>query len=286
MSEANQMMIARLGGPSQKEFESLSAHLKRLTGIHLIYNHKNIALFTSRLHKLIIRHRVDSYRSLVNSLEQGDRELALAFISAMTTNTTHFFREKQHFTLLENILTEQLPIYRQKKIENPIRIWCAACSTGEEPYSLAMTISELQHKNPFNVKMLATDIDTRILDRAKDGIYTEQQVKDIPKILLERYFNKQVVNSQVCYRVKESLKSWINFGRFNLLYNYPFKSKFDVIFCRNVLIYFDRKDVSYVINQLVSVLDQDGYLFLGHSEAIAGMVKGLKRIGPAVYKKC
>jgi chemotaxis protein methyltransferase CheR len=268
--------------PSESEFFKLSAALKRLTGINLPLNEKNLALMSSRLLKLR-SEGIFSYRDLLTAIEGHDNRILHLFISAMTTNTTHFFREEEHFPILVRLIKDK--VQRQPRGSQPeIRVWCAASSTGEEPYALAMVLHDLQNQCAFTPKILATDVDFKVLAKARTAIYSDKQVETVPAAFLDKYFTRFHDNGGDWYRVNDSLKSMIQFGRFNLLKNYPFRYKFDVIFCRNVLIYFERETVQYVIRQMTQVLQPGGYLFLGHSEAVAGMFPGLKRAGPAVYR--
>jgi chemotaxis protein methyltransferase CheR len=276
------MLQQRSPQPSESEFTRLSANLRRLTGIHLPLNEKNLALMSSRLLKLR-NEGIRSYRELITELENQNNHIMHLFVSAMTTNTTHFFREEEHFQILRRLVLEKIRI-QARGSQSEIRVWCAASSTGEEPYALAMILHDLQTQHPFTPRILATDVDFKVLARAKTGIYTDKQVENIPPAYLDKYFSKFYDDDTRCYRVEDTLKSLIQFGRFNLLKNYPFRHKFDVIFCRNVLIYFEKETVRYVIGQLTQVLQPGGYLFLGHSEAVAGMFPGLKRAGPAVYR--
>lgn len=268
--------------PSESEFTKLSATLKRLTGIHLPLNEKNLALMSSRLLKLR-NEGIFSYRDLLSALESRDNRILHLFVSAMTTNTTHFFREAEHFQILARLVRDKVQSLPRGS-QRDIRVWCAASSTGEEPYALAMTLRDLQNQCEFSPKILATDVDFKVLARAKTGIYSDKQVENVPPDFLEKYFTYFQEDGDHWYRVQESLKAMIQFGRFNLLKNYPFRYKFDVIFCRNVLIYFEKESVRYVIGQMTQVLQPGGHLFLGHSEAVAGMFPGLKRAGPAVYR--
>lgn len=271
--------LQRSTAPTEGEFQKLSGFLKRLTGIHLPMNQKNVALMSSRLQKLKAQG-IPSYKELIQKLESHDKKVISRFVCAMTTNTTHFFREKQHFDYLQTFVQEKVT----EKSNPELRIWCAASSTGEEPYGLAMVLSDLQTRFNFRFKILATDIDSVTLASAQAGVYDEKQIDGIPPPFLQRYFTKSENGEGAVYSANEALRGSIQFGRFNLLKNYPFKGKFDFIFCRNVLIYFDKETVNDVVTKMTQVLQPQGYLFLGHSEAIAGMMSGLKRAGPAVYR--
>ncbi|WP_218109783.1 CheR family methyltransferase [Oligoflexus tunisiensis] len=237
---------------------------------------------SSRLLKLR-NEGIFSYRDLLTAIESHDNRILHLFVSAMTTNTTHFFREEEHFQILTRLIKDQVQSLPRGS-QPDIRVWCAASSTGEEPYALAMVLHDLQNQCIFTPKILATDVDFKVLAKARTAIYSEKQVENVPPGFLDKYFTRFQEDGARWYRVDDSLKSMVQFGRFNLLKNYPFRYKFDVIFCRNVLIYFERETVQYVIRQMTQVLQPGGHLFLGHSEAVAGMFPGLKRAGPAVYR--
>lgn len=276
-------VIQKATAPTPKEFLKLSQFLKNLTGIHLPPSEKNIALMSGRLQKLRAQG-VPDYDFLIRALERQDRSMTSRFVCAMTTNTTHFFREDQHFGILEKIILQKIEEGRGEGAEE-FRIWCAASSSGEEPYSLAMTLMELQQKKPFSFKMLATDIDAVALATAKAGAYSLKQTDGIPAAYLLRYFQKATLPAgEPGYQVNAKLQAAVQFGRLNLMKNYPFKGRFDIIFCRNVLIYFDKDTVSNVIHKMTRVMRPEAHLFLGHSEAIAGMQPGFQRAGPAVYR--
>lgn len=267
--------------PTAKEFAALSSHLKRLTGINLPYNDKNIALFSSRIQKLKVEGAPVSIQEIIDGLESGHREISYLFITSMTTNTTHFFRERQHFDYIKKSAKDIVGA----KSRTPLRVWCAASSTGEEPYSIAITFAELMKQYNFDFKLLATDVDPVVLNIAKQGIYGPKQVEQLPSEILQNYFLPKDTAQGTQYQVRPALREKVKFGQFNLMLNYPFKDSFDLIFCRNVLIYFEKDTVTNVVGKLVDVLSAGGLLFLGHSEAIAGSTPRLTRVGPAIYQK-
>ena len=186
--------------------------------------------------------------------------------------------------------TKLLPylIQKKEKVKNKtIRVWCAASSSGEEPYTLAITI--LNHINPndgWNIKILATDISTKILQRAIKGIYTKDSLKGISPAIVSAHFTHVVIDNANYFKVKDHLKKIITFRRFNLMApNFPFRNPFDFIFCRNVMIYFDTETQHKLILKFYNCLPKDGYLFIGHSETLARKTHGFKYTQPAVYQK-
>lgn len=211
------------------------------------------------------------------------------FIDAISTNLTYFFREEQHFIFLEEVALPEIISRKEKQGDRRLRMWSAACSTGEEPYSIAMCVLEYLEKRrtkySWDFKILATDISTRVLRIAIEGMYSEDRIQKIPPILRHKYFEKMLKNEEYMYRVVKDLKDIVVFRRLNLKDPYPFKGPFDVIFCRNVMIYFDKLTQQDIITKMISYLETGGYFFVGHSESLAGLKHDLVYVRPAVYCK-
>jgi chemotaxis protein methyltransferase CheR len=278
--------------PSSEFFQSLNADeqgynklagwLKAHVGIHMPPTPKNLTLMASRLSKIMGRLNLGTYAELYQQLQLGNREVQKAFIEALTTNKTEFFREAHHFKVLPRILQDIL----QKKSE--LRLWCAAASRGHEPYSILFTLLEggldLQK---HRLKFLASDIDQTVLEMASKGVYGVGELTEVPVPMRERYMVRmRDVGQGERWKVRDELRQLISFACFNLVeFPYPFQHKFDIIFCRNVLIYFDRETVVRVKEHLAQVLAPDGYLFIGHSETGSGRVTTLQTIEAAVFKK-
>lgn len=270
---------------SDTEFRQLREFIHAHTGIALSEHKK--ALVCSRLAKRLRHHDLhcyaDYYQLLVEN-DPGGTEL-MAMINSITTNKTDFFREPHHF----QFLTERVfPAWRQNPHrERPLRIWSAAASTGEEAYSIAMTALEAMHGlREQDVSILATDIDTDVLARAAAGVYTENQAAQIPRTLLCRYFLKGAGAHQGKVMVKPALTSRVHFHWLNLVAApWPMQEKFDVIFCRNVLIYFDKPTQQGLFERFAGALKKDGYLMLGHSEVIHGQITQFKPVGHSIYQR-
>jgi chemotaxis protein methyltransferase CheR len=269
---------------TNNEFRQLREFIHAHTGIALS-EHKR-ALVCSRLAKRLRYHGLQHYADYYALLTEGDpegREL-LVMINAITTNKTDFFREPHHF----NFLSEKVfPAYRHNpNRERPLRLWSAAASTGEEAYSLAMTALEsMPSFNEHDIRILATDIDTDVLSRADNGVYTLEQAKRIPKALLQRYFLKGRGVHDGHVMVKPILKALVHFHRLNLQEDpWPIQGLFDVILCRNVLIYFDKTTQQKLFRRMGNVLKKDGYLMLGHSEAMHGLGDLFKPVGHSIYQ--
>jgi len=267
-------------------FSKIADYLRRESGINLTLSAKNQTLLASRLSKIMPGLGMQTYAELHLALLSGRRDIRDIFISAITTNTTHFFRERQHFDILRKLLAE-LQIKPEKKKTRELRVWCAACSSGEEAYSLAMTIrSVIQPADNWTIKILATDIDTEIMKKAARGVYPLESIDSVPENMRSAYFERGRGDSSDFVRVRHSLRELITFAPFNLMSpSYPFQFKFDFIFCRNVMIYFDKPEIQQTIRKMETCLRPGGHLFLGHSETIVGATPGLKSCAAAVYER-
>lgn len=269
---------------SDAEFRQLREFIHAHTGIALSEHKK--ALVCSRLSKRLRLHGLQHYSDYYVLLVEQDPEGVelMAMINAITTNKTDFFREPHHFRFLAETV---FPAYKQNpQRERPLRMWSAASSTGEEAYSLAMTALEAMPSfNEQDIRILATDIDTDVLARAAGGIYTFSQASQVPEVLLQRYFLKGQGKHAGEVMAKPLLKSLVHFHWLNLLEDpWPMQEKFDVIFCRNVLIYFDKPTQQKLFQRMAGVLKKDGYLMLGHSEAMHGWNDIFKPVGHSIYQ--
>lgn len=266
---------------SEATFNKLSKKMYELAGVDLPSTPKNHALIRNRIVKLLRRHSLNTYEEYWSFLEKGGPEIISEFISALTTNMTSFYRESNHFDFFAEILPEMM-----KKSGSDLRVWCAAASTGQEPYTIAMTMCEALGENYKKSRILATDIDMQVLKKASIGTYEEREMQGLPPAQRTKYFEKVKVKGEDGWRAQDQIHKMIRFAPFNLMNpRYEFQHKFHVIFCRNVLIYFDEATTKRVIDNLVSCLAPGGYLILGHSES--GNVKHseLKALSRAVYQK-
>lgn len=266
-------------------FQRFSSLVYQECGINLHEGKK--ALLQARLNK---RMRATGFLSYDEYFEyitsRSNAEELVHFLDCISTNLTYFFREPQHFELLDKLVPELL---EQRKTErsNRIRIWSAGCSTGEEPYSLAMRVlGHLDGSQKYDFRILATDISTRALGLAVNGVYAEEKVQKVPDAYRKQYFRKiNGKGDRMEYEVVPALKSIITFRRLNLKESFPFKGPFDYVFCRNVMIYFDKKTQEALIQKISNYLDPAGYLFVGHSESLMGLSHPLSYVRPAVYRK-
>lgn len=240
-------------------------------------------LMQSRLMKRLRELKMDSFTDYYDYLIENYDEEKINFINLITTNKTDFFRENDHFEFMKGVL---LPDF-EKKSPGEIRIWSAGCSTGEEPYTIAMVVNEyFSGRQSPEILILATDIDTQVLQKAKDGIYPEEHLATVDQKYLKAYFSKGTGENEGLYRVSDKLKQSVYFRRLNLLQDeYPMKKKFDIIFCRNVIIYFDRETQKKLFNKFYNYLKDDGYLLIGHSENITSITDRFMLSGRTIYRK-
>ena len=271
---------------SQKQMSQLDFERFR----DLIYKESRIALrphkkmlVMNRLAKRLRELNMDSYSDYYKYVtsEEGRREELPKMVDAITTNTTQFFREGKQFEFLDTQVWPHL--LDPKSGSTAVKIWSSACSTGEEPYSIAISALEAQQRSPGRaVAILASDISDTALRTAREGIYTEDKVNGIPRDLLHKYFLKGAGR----VKVKPELQRLIEFAKINL--NDPFQRQlngFDIVFCRNVIIYFDRETQEELMLKYYEVLRPGGYIFLGHSETLHGMATRFEFIMASVYRK-
>ncbi len=264
------------------EFRQLRALIHRHTGIALS-DHKR-ALVCSRLSRRLRHYQFTNYSQYYELLCHGDQEGVelMEMINAITTNKTDFFREAHHF----QFLTEHVfPEHRKKKTRR-LRLWSAATATGEEAYTLAITVREaFADAADWDIKILATDIDTRVLAHAHAGVYTLEQAAPIALPLLRRYFFKGTGDFSNRVHVKPTLTSLIRFRQLNFLDDpWPMRAPFDVIFCRNVLIYFDKATQRRLLERMAGMLVPNGFLMLGHAEAIHSFDHLYRAVGHSIYQ--
>lgn len=261
----------------QDEYNFFAEKMYEYSGVFLPANDKNFALMKNRLAKLLRQYSFVSYQDLIQKLKVADARLINEFVSCLTTNKTDFFRESYHFEVMVQFIKEHF------KSNSDLRVWCAAASTGQEPYTLSIVLNEnLSPVQLSQSKILATDIDLAALGKAAEGFYSEPETNGLSPLQKQKYFNEIADH----YHANPELTQILHFSQFNLIKDpYRFQKPFHLIFCRNVLIYFDEKTINYVIDQLLSCLVPGGLLFLGHSEA--GVMKSpkAKSMTRAVFKK-
>lgn len=263
---------------TDQEFETISNKVYEACGI-VLGSHKREMVY-SRLARRIRALNLTSFAQYIVYLDEHKREEFSHFINAITTNLTSFFREPYHFDFLNETLVPQ--ILERNKSSRRVRIWSAGCSTGEEPYSIAMTLAD-KFPTSWDVKILATDLDSNVLAKANLGEYPQSSVTGIDTALKKRFF---LANKQTgMFKVKSELRQKIYFKRLNLLQDWPMKGEFDVIFCRNVVIYFDQPTKELLFKRYAAQLCSQGHLFLGHSESMNKSQKEFVALGKTMYRK-
>ncbi len=265
------------------DFEKISQLVYMKCGINLHEGKKE--LVKARLGKRLREGHFSSFAEYYKYVitEEGTEEL-VRMIDSISTNLTYFFREDSHFQKLAAILTE-LPGMESGKGLPRLRIWSAGCSTGEEAYSLAITLREALKNRPGDVKILATDICTSVLKTAAGGIYPAKKMENVPPHILKKFFQQGMGKWAGYCRVKSEVREMVEFSRFNLMDPPPPGVLFDVIFCRNVMIYFDKQTQGDLVSRLYGSLIDGGYFFVGHSESLTGLKHSLKYMEPSVYRK-
>lgn len=272
----------------QAGFLKLAEHLKMLCGIDLPMTPKNLSLMASRLRKVLTARGLNEYSDYITLVREGGGGVVGEFVQAMTTNTTHFFREAEHFDLLRTNLPRVIQAKRVSNRPAELRVWCAASSTGQEPYSILISILESGAlPQGWELKFLATDIDLEVLKKAARAVYRDDEVENIPPMVLSKYFETETTSDGAkWWRVKKQFSSLIRFAPLNLVdAEWPFEKTFDVIFCRNVLIYFDATTAQRTVERLSGQLDAGGFLFVGHSECGHVRTRLVKTVAAAAYQR-
>lgn len=268
---------------SEHDFNRLSNFIYKEYGIKMPPSKK--IMLQSRLQKRLRELNITSFKEycdIVFSPEGADEIIHM--IDVVSTNKTDFFREPNHFAFMQEVI---LPEFVAEKNNRLLKIWSAGCSSGEEPYTIAIVVSQFfETQIGYDFQILGTDISTRILQKAIDAIYSEDRIVGIPLEIKKKYFLKSKDPAKKLVRIIPQLRSKVTFQRLNLMSaSYDVKDMFDIIFCRNVLIYFDRETQEKVISKLCTRLKTGGYFFLGHSESIMGMQLPLSSIKPTIFVK-
>lgn len=248
-----------------REFEIIRRMVYDQTGINLSKLKK--IMVQSRLMKRLKQINCPTFGQYIKIIRLNPRERSVMF-NLITTNVTHFFRESHHFDFIKRFL----PVYLQQfKTGRMCRVWSAGCSTGQEPYSIAITLSEMFERLSGEFQILASDINTEVLKQAASGIYKREEVEEVPHDLLKKYFKLGQGPNKGLFKVKEKLQQHVIFRQINLVdsaADFPVEGKFDLIFCRNVFIYFDQETKRRIVKKFYRKLHDGGCLFIGHSESL------------------
>jgi len=270
---------------SHRDYTRLCDLVYAESGIHLGEG-KRIML-EARIKRRLKALQMESYKQYCEYLfdHKGMREEIVSLIDVVTTNKTDFFRESAHFDFLTQ---KMLPEWSAQSTEfRPFLIWSAGCSTGEEPYTMAIVLSEYAASHPgFRFRIQASDISTQVLQKARQGIYTEDTIAPVLKELRHRYFLRSRDRENPRVRVVPELRGLVELRRLNFMdSDYGVTEKQDAIFCRNVLIYFDRPTQQQILSKLVNCLRPGGYLFVGHAESLHDMDLPVSPVAPALYRR-
>ncbi len=282
MKSAGQVVQVDRGGG---EFAFTSDDFRYIAD--LLYRHSGIVLGPSKESMVYARlsrrlrelgmTRFEDYCDLLESNSGGDE--FLAFSNVMTTNLTRFFRESHHFDYLADTVFRT---QREVRFNRRMRIWSAGCSSGEEPYSIAMAMRDhLPDVDRWDAKILATDLDTNMVMRGSNGLYPAEAMQDVPDSRRDKYFTP----TNNGFQARESLRQMITFKPLNLLHQWPVKGPFDVIFCRNVMIYFDNQTKTELVRRFAKLLRPEGWLIVGHSETLLDQQALFKLCGRTIYRK-
>jgi chemotaxis protein methyltransferase CheR len=268
--------------PREREFEFSKRDFEEVR--KLIYEHAGIALSDakedmvySRLARRLRATGIRSFSDYLKFLRSGHEEEWEAFVNSLTTNLTDFFREAHHFHILKDFL--------KTRKDRPITIWCSASSTGEEPYSIAMTAVESFGGYHAPVKVLASDLDTNVLKKGRDGIYPLERLQKLNTAQQKQFFLRGTGDNAGMVRAKAELRAMVDYFQLNLLdERYPIREPLDAIFCRNVMIYFDKPTQYNILKKMKPLLKADGLLFVGHSEALYHAADLFRLRGQTVYE--
>lgn len=259
-------------------------NLRKLSNTHsgILVPDDKFDMFYSRLSKRVRVLGLASFKDYCHYLGTHGEQEFIEFINAITTNLTSFFRENHHFEMLRNTILPEL--IKRNRDSRQLKVWSAGCSTGEEPYSIAITLLETVPPD-WSIKILATDLDTNVLATAAKGVYAKERIGGLSEQRIKKWFKKGKGTQASKVKVNPELQRIIHFKQLNLMQEWPMKDHFDFIFCRNVFIYFDLNTKKLLASRFGQLLDYGSYLFIGHSESLHQVTEEFKSIGQTVYRK-
>ncbi|MBN1435486.1 MAG: protein-glutamate O-methyltransferase [Sedimentisphaerales bacterium] len=270
---------------SDREFQRISDAIYDHCGINLHAGKRG--LVQSRLSKLVRRQGFETFTKYIDYIlsDEGKEEFVTA-VDTLSTNLTFFFRENQHFEYLRQDYLPKLIANKSKEANKRVRVWSAACSSGEEPYSLAITLAEtFAQEINWDIKILATDISTRVLERAKMGTYDIERIEPLTAQQKQRFLVANNIEGRKVFQVRRELTDMVRFRHLNLMDAWPFRGRFDIIFVRNVMIYFDKPTQAVLVKRFWDHLADGGLLCIGHSESLTGIDHSFRYVQPATYQK-
>lgn len=264
---------------SDSEFQRLHDFMRHTYGVNL---EKKRSLIEGRLSNMLTQNNYTNFGEYINDvMSDKTGELVGQLVEKLTTNYTYFMREEAHYNFMTNAF---LPEWVSKIKDNDIRIWSAGCSSGEEPFTIAMVLDEYfgYNKSHWDTTVLATDISTKVLREAKKGIFPASHLDKLPPSWKSKYFMPAGPDK---VKIVDSIAKEVVFSRFNLMDDFKFKKKFHLIFCRNVMIYFDKPTKENLTRKFYDILEMGGYLFIGLSESFPGIYSNFEQVSPAIYRK-
>lgn len=264
---------------TDKHFRFVQKLVAERTGISLSDAKRD--MIYGRLTRRLRALSLDNFDTYFEVLKGEDEQELVEFTNAITTNLTAFFREPHHFDFLAKTV---LPGLMKTKRDRSIRIWSAGCSSGEEPYSIAMVINEVVPSD-WDVRILATDLDSNMVERASKGIYPLERVEGIDKPRLRKWVRRGKGDNSTMVKMSRNLQDIITFKQLNLMHDWPMKGKFDIVFCRNVVIYFNKDTQKQLFTRYADMMTNDSHLFIGHSESLYKVSDRFKLLGQTIYKK-
>lgn len=260
---------------TDREFSELVEYMKKNYGINLS---KKRLLIESRLFSVLTEKKVTSFSEYFDLVRRSGSDELNTMLNKLTTNHTYFMREPGHFRFLKDVI---LPWQEKTNREHNLRIWSAGCSTGEEAYTAIMVMKDYFGLQKWDYRILATDISTRVLEEARQGVYAPESLRDVPPRWKQRYFKE---DGQT-FLLSDEVKREVIFRELNLMEPFPYSKPFDLIFCRNVMIYFDQETKNKLVAKFYNALKPGGYLFIGHSETIQRDTSDFQYIEPSIYRK-
>jgi chemotaxis protein methyltransferase CheR len=264
---------------SGKDFQRIASLAGRYTGI-VLGEHKKDMVY-GRIARRVRKLNLNSFSVYLDFLEENLEQELSNFINVITTNLTSFFRENHHFEYLYKTVLAELKV--KNRVNKQLRIWSAGCSKGMEPYSISMTLLKFGIPSDWDVKVLATDLDSDVLDTAREAVYSLIEVDGLEERTIKNYFQCGTNGKDV--KVKDRVRKIVHFKRLNLLETWPMSGPFDFIFCRNVVIYFDKPTQKKLFDRYADLLNVGGYLFIGHSENLHGISERFENMGNTIYRK-
>ena len=264
---------------TDKDFKLFADLVYKKTGISLQMGKKQ--LLQSRLGKVLRKREINSYREYYEIVaNDSSGEELIELINLVSTNVTNFFREEKHFEFMRNVWYPNFEFSHA----NPVKIWCAASSSGEEPYSLSITMMELVgDKYPYEI--FASDISMKVLNMAKRGVYPNKNIENLDSKMVKKYFQAGKGKAEGYVKIKKEIQRCVKFERINLIEPFKHPHNFDLIFCRNVMIYFDMPTKEAIVNKFYNYMNKGAYLMIGHSESLNGLSHPFQYVQPATYRK-